>query len=76
MAAVMCLAISLGMALMIDRGIYEGMALVQRRMYFWTMIGLLAAGVLGLVMPLMWFASGRADRQLGPQTILRPFTFE
>lgn len=57
--------VALSMATAVDRGVYEGMAPLARRLYFYTLMTLATAGPLATVSLLLWFARGRPERQLG-----------
>lgn len=64
-AAVGTVVVAMSMATAVDRGVYEGMALPARRLYFCTLMTLAIAGPLATVSLLLWFARGRPERQLG-----------
>ena len=59
------IAISLGMAYGVDHGVYNSLSQAMGQLYFYAMMVLAAVGTLSGTGLLMWFASGRPDRQLG-----------
>jgi hypothetical protein len=58
-------ALSVMMAYGVDAGVYHHVSFMIGRLYFFTMVVLVLAGVLGTSALLIWFANGRPDRQLG-----------